>query len=112
LLYSIPKNALSARLKSNANANLSDTGKPKSGSRELTSPPVDDVNLVALLWSFAFGSKITPSIGAPENERPSNLALAYPPSLLNELEIQTFGNLPTNLPYPPLMVTDSTGNHS
>ena len=45
----MPKNALSARAKSNANANLSDTGKPKSGSRELTSPPVDDVRYVALL---------------------------------------------------------------
>ena len=49
LLYSMPKNALSARAKSNANANQSDTGKPKSGSRELTSPPVDDVRYVALL---------------------------------------------------------------
>ena len=43
LLYSIPKNALSARAKSNAKANLFETGNPKSGSSELTSPPVDDV---------------------------------------------------------------------
>ena len=41
---------------------------------------------------------MTPSIGAPSNEKLSNSALLIPPSLLNELEIQTFGNLPTNLP--------------
>ena len=41
---------------------------------------------------------MTPSIGVPSKVKVSKFTLFNPPSLLNELDTQTFGNLPTNLP--------------